>query len=65
MSNWTGAQLSLHVALHYAGENISRGITQAKSSAHPLQVSDAVLAKLIEAQQAVFAAQRLLEAEAS
>lgn len=43
---------------------IGRHITHAKSRAYPLLIGGAVIGKLVEAQQAVFAAQRLLEADA-
>jgi len=44
-----------------AGEAVTRVIVRAKSSQHALVLSNEVVAKLIEAQQAIFAAQRLME----
>ena len=48
-------------ALFDAGDLIGVQITRARSSSHPLTLPADVLAKMVEAQQAVFAAQRLLE----
>lgn len=44
-----------------ATEQVSNIIIRAKSSQHPLELDAAVVAKLIEAQQALFEAQRLIE----
>jgi hypothetical protein len=43
------------------GEAISKLIVHAKSSMQPLELPEAVVLKLIEAQQAVFAANRLMQ----
>jgi hypothetical protein len=43
-----------------AGETISKLIVRAKASMQPLELPDEIVAKLIEAQQALFAAQRLM-----
>ena len=67
-------RLSAHVSISNAAETVGRVIVHAKrmrrrrsmpstSSGRPLALSNEVVAKLVEAQQALFAAQRLLEAE--
>lgn len=45
-----------------AGEMISKTVARAMSTTHGLSLHAEVLAKLAEAQQAIFAAQRLMEA---
>lgn len=45
------------------GNMLGAIITNARAQLHPLQLPSAVIDKLSEAQQAVFAAQRLLEKE--
>ena len=57
----TPRQAITYKLLFDVGDVLGRQITYAKSSAHSLELPDAVTAKLIEAQQAVFAAQRMME----
>jgi hypothetical protein len=47
------------------GEDVNRLIVHAKASQQPLALSADVLAKLVETQEAVFAAMRLMEKELS
>jgi len=57
----TNAQLSALVRVSDAADSVSRVIRQAQISTHQLELPPEVLRLLIEAQQALFAAQRVME----
>jgi len=53
-------QKQAFVTVFDAGESVSKVIVHAKAAMQPLDLPEEIVTKLVEAQQALFAAQRLM-----
>jgi hypothetical protein len=56
-------QKSAYATLSYTADSLRALITAARSSQHPLTMSDETVAAIVAAQQALHTAQRLMETE--